>query len=65
MSKDRCKECGAELKLRSTLCPLCGSGEDAAETRPAPVTPLDVDTYQKDLRKLRAELKKLRRAEAS
>ena len=68
MKTERCKECGAELKARSALCPLCGSrGEDDnwEAPRPAPVTPLDVDDYQKDLRKLRAELKKLRRAEAS
>ena len=67
MKTERCAECGAELKARSALCPLCGSGGEADDewTAPAPVTPLDVDTYQKDLRKLRAELKKLRRAEAS
>ena len=63
----RCAECGAELRLRSAPCPLCGTDPEAAEgpvVKPVEIV-ADVANYQKDLRKLRDELKKLREAEAS
>ena len=63
----RCAECGAELRLRSAPCPLCGADPEAVTdpvAQPVEVVP-DVANYQKDLRKLRDELKKLREAEAS
>ncbi|MDQ3986648.1 MAG: hypothetical protein M3280_09145 [Actinomycetota bacterium] len=53
----RCKECGAQL-TRSATCPLCGA-DPGGSLSPAPRK--DVDRYQKDVRKLRAELKRLRR----
>jgi predicted amidophosphoribosyltransferase len=66
----RCAECGAELRLRSAPCPLCGTDpekpQEPATTRPEPRAQVaDVANYQKDMRKLREELKKLREAEAS
>ena len=67
MATKKCAECGAELRLRSAPCPLCGTDPEKVEaiaTKKAdPVN--DVDVYQKDLRKLREELKRLREAEAS
>jgi predicted amidophosphoribosyltransferase len=66
----RCSECGAQLRLRSTLCPLCGA-EEAAAKRPAKDEPgpdamvVTVDDYQSDIRRLRDELRRLRDAEAS
>ena len=67
MAAKRCAECGAELRLRSAPCPLCGTDPEEVEAtktkKPDPVT--DVAGYQKDLRKLREELKRLREAEAS
>ena len=62
----RCAECGAELRLRSAPCPLCGTDPEQAEEAKIKHEPLaDVANYQKDLRKLREELKRLREAEAS
>jgi hypothetical protein len=70
MGAKRCKECGAQLRLRSTSCPLCGTGEETD----APKAPgrgksetsvVNVDDYQSDIRKLREELRRLRDAEAS
>ena len=57
----RCSECGAELRLSSASCPLCGT-EPGAEKRPthAPVKPIDKDSYQSDLRALREQLRRLR-----
>lgn len=69
MGAKRCAECGAELRFRSAPCPLCGQEPDAAKEKPKgdkAVKPVaDVAGYQKDLRKLREELKRLREAEAS
>ena len=57
----RCSECGAELRLRSASCPLCGT-EPGAEHKPthAPAEPIDKDSYQSDLRALREQLRRLR-----
>ena len=35
MSAERCRECGAQLRLRSTLCPLCGTGDETDGRVPA------------------------------
>ncbi len=60
-----CGECGAELEDRSVPCPLCGfqatQTSPKADQRKSMSPPADTDRYQRDLRKLRAELKRLRR----
>ena len=70
MGAKRCSECGAQLRLRSTLCPLCGAEEAGTKKRgkdePGPdAMVVTVDDYQADIRKLREELRRLRDAEAS
>jgi predicted amidophosphoribosyltransferase len=70
MGAKRCSECGAQLRLRSTLCPLCGAEEARTKKRakdePGPdAMVVTVDDYQADIRKLREELRRLRDAEAS
>jgi predicted amidophosphoribosyltransferase len=77
MGAKRCRECGAQLRQRSNSCPLCGADEKPADAKPKPdqaQTPprpkpvpavVSVDDYHSDLRKLRAELRRLRDAEAS
>jgi predicted amidophosphoribosyltransferase len=68
MGPRRCRECGAQLRLRSTSCPLCGSEEEnSGSSRPPKKKPsvASVDDYQSDIRKLREELRRLRDAEAS
>ncbi len=72
MSVKECAECGAELRLRSAPCPLCGTDPNAESKKPdwsppraKAQSPREVDSYQSDLRKLREELKRLREAEAS
>ena len=71
MAAKKCAECGAELRLRSAPCPLCGSDPTAEPAQPdwsarkEADSPREIDSYQSDLRKLREELKRLREAEAS
>lgn len=72
MSVKECAECGAELRLRSAPCPLCGTDPEAQPKPAAWAAPAkeiadveNVDDYQSDLRKLREELRRLREAEAS
>ena len=72
MGAKKCAECGAELRLRSAPCPLCGTESNASPSRSdwspprkESKSPREVDSYQSDLRKLREELKRLREAEAS
>ena len=64
MSKQKCcSECGAELQAGPALCPLCGTPSHLDKTwndRKPKQEPSGVDDYQKDLRALRAKLKKLR-----
>ena len=57
MKIQRCAACGAELRLRPTRCPLCGA-EPSAPARPPKKR--STESYQSDVRKLRAQLKKLR-----
>ena len=72
MGAKQCAECGADLRVRSAPCPLCGTDPSAERSRPdwsqppkETKSPREVDSYQSDLRKLREELKRLREAEAS
>lgn len=62
MAPKRCSECGAELRLGPARCPLCGAepSDSTAPDKPEP----SVDTYQSDVRKLRAQLKRLRSEDA-
>ncbi|MGI8708335.1 MAG: hypothetical protein ACR2LG_09065 [Actinomycetota bacterium] len=63
MAAKNCAECGAELEPRSTSCPLCGTQRRESvkwTTAKKPTVPEDVEDYQADLRKLRAQLKKIR-----
>ena len=59
MAKKRqmCSECGAELRLGPTRCPLCGC-EPSAAKEPAPVA--DPDGYHSRVQELRDQLRKLR-----
>jgi len=58
-----CSECGAELTAGPALCPLCGTSSNLEKTwgdekrKPADT---GLDDYQSDVRKLRAQLKRLR-----
>ena len=72
MGAKNCAGCGAELRLRSAPCPLCGTDPDAVKPadwsesrKQKDAEPREVASYQSDLRKLRDELKRLREAEAS
>lgn len=53
MKHAQCTECGAELRLVPTLCPLCGA-EIKRET--ASFDGWKVDHYQAEVRRLRNEL---------
>lgn len=52
-----CSECGAELRLGPTRCPLCGADPGMAE-KPRPVA--DPDGYHSKVQELREQLAKLR-----
>lgn len=54
----KCSECGAELSLGPARCPLCGF-EPGDEAQAKPVI-YDKDRYQKAIRELQDELKRLR-----
>jgi rRNA maturation protein Nop10 len=55
----KCRECGAELRHDVDNCPLCGAVA-AARAPLRAAAPTNVDDYQRDIRKLREKLKKLR-----
>ena len=58
MASKRCGECGAQLRLGSASCPLCGAVAATKQAR-AP-QPSEVESYQSGLRELREQLRKLR-----
>ncbi len=53
MKLSKCTECGAELRLVPTLCPLCGA---EIEREAASFEGWQVDRYQAEVRRLRGEL---------
>lgn len=58
-----CSECGAELTAGPALCPLCGTSSHLEKTwGDEKKKPADggLDDYQSDVRRLRAQLKRLR-----
>ncbi len=55
-----CQECGAQLRLGTDSCPLCGNDlkrKTREKAEPAPVAP---EEYHDNVRQLREELKRLR-----
>jgi predicted amidophosphoribosyltransferase len=58
----RCNGCGAELEVGPECCPLCGAEPRivARKPRPRERAPVAVDDYQASVRKLRAQLRRLR-----
>ena len=59
MAKKRqmCSECGAELRLGPTRCPLCGC-EPGKTKEPDPIS--DPGSYHARVQELREQLRKLR-----
>jgi hypothetical protein len=57
MGSRRCTECGAELRLETERCPLCGM--DHGERQHARAEP-EVESYQSNVRRLREQLRQLR-----
>jgi len=55
-----CSECGAELRLGPTRCPLCGS--ERGVEKPLPIE--DPETYHSRVQELRKQLTKLREGSA-
>ena len=55
-----CSECGAELEPGPALCPLCGTPARAEKDWSDKPPTGGVDDYHSDLRKLKAQLKRLR-----
>ncbi|MBA3629264.1 MAG: hypothetical protein H0W55_06250 [Actinobacteria bacterium] len=53
MKLSKCTECGAELRLIPTLCPLCGA---EIKREAASFDGWQVDHYQAEVRRLRGEL---------
>jgi hypothetical protein len=58
MARNRCKTCGAQLRLGPARCPLCGADSDAPKAEPKKEE--SVDDYQERVRLLRKELQQLR-----
>ncbi len=56
----RCKECGAEIGRRPTLCPLCGARVDVPGATVKVYAPDEVVTYQASVQELHDKLRKLR-----
>jgi hypothetical protein len=60
-----CKSCGAEFRLGPATCPLCGEQVSGGSDWGKPRTRRDeIGEYQDHVRKLRAELRKLRDEDA-
>jgi hypothetical protein len=57
MKPEKCRECGAELRLRPATCPLCGCELKPEDSWNAPGNEED---YHSNVRQLRDELKRLR-----
>ena len=55
--RQMCSECGAELRLGPTRCPLCGC-EPGAPKEPEVIS--DPDGYHNRVQELRDQLRKLR-----
>jgi hypothetical protein len=58
MRAQRCTECGADLRLEASPCPLCGA--EPREHTQEEQTVTDVESYQSSVRRLRAQLRRLR-----
>jgi predicted amidophosphoribosyltransferase len=56
----RCSGCGAELEVGPDQCPLCGAEPRIAARKVRPRERVTVDDYQASIRKLRAQLRRLR-----
>jgi uncharacterized Zn finger protein (UPF0148 family) len=58
-----CSGCGAEVRFGPASCPLCGKfvGNPPPAERKKRDTTKKVEDYHEDLRRLRAELDKLRK----
>ena len=59
MSARRCGTCGAEVRVVSEPCPLCG-GTSVARPAVRRKRAEDVERYQRDVRALREQLRRLR-----
>ena len=55
--RQMCSECGAELRLGPTRCPLCGCGPGSTNE---PEVVSDLDGYHNRVQELRDQLRKLR-----
>ncbi len=55
---EMCSECGAELRLGPTRCPLCGCEPSLAKAPEA--APPDLERYHSRVQDLRDQLRKLR-----
>ena len=55
--RQMCSECGAELRLGPTRCPLCGCTPSKAKE---PERIADPDSYHSRVQELRDQLRKLR-----
>lgn len=53
-----CQECGAQLRLGTDSCPLCGNALEGKVREKA--EPQGPDEYHDNVRQLREELKRLR-----
>ena len=60
MKPEKCRECGAELRLRPATCPLCGCELKPEDSWAPPGDHDTEDSYHSNVRQLRDELKRLR-----
>jgi predicted RNA-binding Zn-ribbon protein involved in translation (DUF1610 family) len=62
MEQRQCTECGAGLERHAARCPLCGAGGELSVRRAAKARrESDIDRYHADVRRLRDQLKSIRR----